>query len=353
MERIEKLKGKLTKASVDAFLVSDMINLRFLSGFTGSAGSLLITPDEAIIFTDSRYTEQAAQESPGFTIIQTLIETDVIKQTMASLGINTIAFEKDHVTYVIWEKFLKNFKDLNLIGVSGWVEELREIKSETEIECIAKAQEIAQSAFKEVLSSIRAGVKEIDLALELEFKMRKSGSEGVAFPFIVVSGERSSLPHGRPTDKKLKPGEFVTFDFGARYNGYCSDMTRTVVVGPVSDKHRKIYETVLKAQLASLSAVKPGVVGKQVDYAGRKVIEDAGYGKYFGHGMGHGVGLNVHERPSVGRASEDVLRPGMVVTVEPGIYIPGFGGVRIEDLVVVTEDGNRNLTVSEKQLIVV
>jgi len=183
--------------------------------------------------------------------------------------------------------------------------------------------------------------------------MRKMGSEGVAFPFIVVSGPRSSLPHGQPSTRKLEPGDFVTFDFGARFQGYCSDMTRTIVIGPLDEKHKEIYEVVLAAQLTALDVIGPGVIGKEVDLAGRKVIEEAGYGEYFGHGIGHGVGLNVHERPSVGRTSEDILEPGMVITVEPGIYIEGFGGVRIEDMVVVTEEGMRNLTASRKELIVV
>jgi len=353
MGTLEKLRLKMSQVPVDAFLVSNMQNWRFVSGFTGDAGTLLITRDEAIIFTDSRYTEQAEQEAPDYTVIKTVVEKNVLKETIDKIRISRIAFEKDYVTYSRWEKLKETLSGQELIGVSGWVEELRAVKSEEEAGYIARAQGIADEAFSRLLPLVKAGASEMDLALELEFTIRKLGSEGIAFPFIVVSGARSSLPHGVPTSKKLEPGDFVTFDFGARCNGYCSDMTRTVVVGHASDKHREIYDLVLRAQLAALEVIKPGVMAREVDLAGRRVIEEAGYGEYFGHGIGHGVGLNVHERPSVGKTSEDVLQPGMIITVEPGIYIPGFGGVRIEDLVLVTEDGKNNLTASEKQLIVV
>lgn len=353
MLHMEAIREKMEEASVDAFMISKPQNWRFISGFTGDSGVLLLTGKQMIIFTDSRYTEQARQEAPDFEIIKTIVEKDVLKDSVAELGITTIAFEKDDITYAGWEKLRERFSGQELKGVSGWVEELRAIKTLEEIENIQQAQDMADKAFAQLVPRVKAGVREIDLALELEFAIRKMGSDGVAFPFIVVSGERSSLPHGVPTGKKLQPGDFVTFDFGARCNGYCSDMTRTVVVGPVTDRHREIYDTVLQAQLAALDVIRPGVMAKEVDLAGRKVIEDAGYGDYFGHGIGHGVGLNIHERPSVGKTSVAVLKPGMVITVEPGIYIPRFGGVRIEDMVLVTEDGKRNLTASEKELIVV
>lgn len=353
MLRIEAIREKMKAASADAFMVSKPQNWRFISGFTGDSGVLLITGEQMIIFTDSRYIEQARQEALDFEVIKTVVEKDVVKDTVAELKIGTIAFEKHDITYAGWEKLKERFSGQELLGVSGWVEELRAVKTSEEIENIRQAQEMADKAFAQLLPYVKAGTREIDLALELEFTIRKMGSQGVAFPFIVVSGERSSLPHGVPTDRKLEPGDFVTFDFGARCNGYCSDMTRTAAVGPVTDKHREIYDTVLKAQLAALDVIRPGIVAKEVDLAGRRVIEEAGYGDYFGHGIGHGVGLNVHERPSVGKTSETVLQPGMVITVEPGIYIPGFGGVRIEDLVLVTEGGKSNLTASEKQLIVV
>ena len=353
MAYVEKLRERMEEASVDALMVGDPLNWRFLSGFTGDAGTLLITASERMVFTDSRYTEQAKTEAPDWTVVKTLVERDVLKEVVADLGVKAIAFEKDYLTYAAWERLRDRFAGLDLLGVSGWIEELRAVKSKEEIERIQEAQKVTDKAFEWLLPSIKEGVREIDLALKLEFKMRRLGSEGVAFPFIVVSGERSSLPHGAPSEKELTKGDFVTLDFGARCGGYCSDMTRTLVVGPASDRHRKMYDAVLKAQVTALETVKPGILAKTVDLAGRKVLEDAGYGEYFGHGIGHGVGLNVHERPSVGKRSDALLEPGMVITIEPGIYIPGFGGVRIEDLVLVTEKGRKNLTESPKQLIVV
>jgi Xaa-Pro aminopeptidase len=350
---IYELRAKMDEISADGFLISKPENWRYVSGFTGDSGVLLITATDGFLFTDSRYTEQARNEAPGFTVVKTVLEEDVLKNTVNDLGIKRLAFEKHYITYAGWETLRDKFEEQELVGVSNWVEDLRMIKRKEEVGYISKAQQIAEKGFELLMPSIKVGVSEIELALELEFSMRRMGSEGVAFPFIVVSGSRSSLPHGQPTSKKLEPGDFVTFDFGARFNGYCSDMTRTVVVGPIDDKHKEIYDTVLNAQLAALDVIGPGIVAKEVDLAGRKVIEEAGYGEYFGHGIGHGVGLNVHERPSVGRTSEDVLEPGAVITVEPGIYIEGFGGVRIEDMVLVTEDGKRNLTACEKELIVV
>ncbi|HOQ02317.1 MAG TPA: Xaa-Pro peptidase family protein [Bacillota bacterium] len=350
---LEKLRTKLVEDSVDGLLISKPENWRYVSGFTGDSGVLLITAEHSFLFTDSRYTEQARSEAPDFTVVKTVIEEDVVKNTVNELGLKRIGFEKDYVTYAMWERLRDRFEKQELVGISGWVEELRMIKTSEEVEYISRAQKIAENAFERLLPLIKVGTSEIDLALELEFTMRKMGSEGVAFPFIVVSGPRSSLPHGQPSTRKLEPGDFVTFDFGARFQGYCSDMTRTIVIGPLDEKHKEIYEVVLAAQLTALDVIGPGVLGKEVDLAGRKVIEEAGYGEYFGHGIGHGVGLNVHERPSVGRTSEDILEPGMVITVEPGIYIEGFGGVRIEDMVVVTEEGMRNLTASRKELIVV
>jgi len=349
--RLKKIREKMANIQVDAFLVSKPENWRYISGFTGDSGTLLISQKESILFTDSRYAEQAQKETEGFTVIETSLGEDIVKKTVMMLGLKRIAFEKDHVSYSGWEKLKERFCEQELVGVGGWVEELRMKKTPEEIRCIRKAQEIADQAFALLTHAVKPGATERDLALELEFTMRRMGSDGVAFPVIAVSGPRSSLPHGQPSTKKLNPGEFVTFDFGARYGGYCSDTTRTFVLEPLDKKHEEIYNIVLQAQLAALAAVKPGAPAKEVDLVGRKIIEEAGYGKYFGHGIGHGVGLNVHEGPRVNQKSEDILEPGMVITVEPGIYIPGFGGVRIEDLVLVTEDGKEVLSSSPKDLV--
>ena len=350
---LRKLREKMASSGVDGFLVSSFLNWRYVSGFRGDAGALLITEEDAYLFTDSRYIEEAEREAVGFTVKMTTVETDEIKATVQARGIKRLAFEKEHVTYSTWERFKERFEGVELVGVSGWVEDLRMVKTPEEIACIEKAQAIADDAFRLLVDTIRLGAREIDLAMELEFTMRKMGSEGVAFPIIAVAGQRSSLPHGVPTQNALKDGDFVTFDFGGKYQGYCSDETRTLIAGHADERHREIYNVVLEAQMAGLEAVKPGAMGKEVDAAGRKVIEDAGYGQYFGHGIGHGVGLAVHEGPSAGKKSETVLQPGMVVTVEPGVYIPGFGGCRIEDLVLVTETGHRVLSASPKELTVV
>mgnify|MGYP000880853807 CR=1 FL=1 len=352
-EKLAKIRGKMAGEGVDAFLITTYLNWRYLTGFKGDAGQILVTENSSYVFTDSRYTEQAESEAPDFKVVQTSLDSDLLKETLKKEGVRSLAFEKDQVTYANYERMTERFEGVTLKGISGWVEDLRMRKTPEEIALIAKAQEIADEAFSLVTRSVRVGATERELAMELEFTMKRLGAESLAFPLIVVSGARSSLPHGQPTDNKVSPGDFLTFDFGARYEGYCSDETRTFVIGHLDKRHEEIYKIVLEAQLAGLEAAKPGVPGKAVDAAARKVIEDAGYGEYFGHGTGHGVGLAVHEGPSAGKKGETILEPGMVITVEPGIYIPGFGGCRIEDLVVITENGKEILSGSPKELTVI
>jgi len=352
-EKLAKIRGKMAGEGVDAFLITTYLNWRYLTGFKGDAGQILVTENSSYVFTDSRYTEQAESEAPDFKVVQTSLDSDLLKETLKKEGVRSLAFEKDQVTYANYERMTERFEGVTLKGISGWVEDLRMRKTPEEIALIAKAQEIADEAFSLVTRSVRVGATERELAMELEFTMKRLGAESLAFPLIVVSGARSSLPHGQPTDNKVSPGDFLTFDFGARYEGYCSDETRTFVIGHLDKRHEEIYKIVLEAQLAGLEAAKPGVPGKAVDAAARKVIENAGYGEYFGHGTGHGVGLAVHEGPSAGKKGETILEPGMVITVEPGIYIPGFGGCRIEDLVVITENGKEILSGSPKELTVI
>ncbi len=351
-ERLGRVRERLAQESLDGFLVTNYVNWRYLSGFKGDAGSLLITGTDAIILTDSRYTEQAEKEAPEFSVVKTSTDDDALKKALLEKGVWRLGFEKDYVSYSNWEKLKDRLEGVELKGLSGIVEKLRMVKTPDEIAKIAKAQEIADQAFGLLTGAIRIGATELELATEFEFTMRKMGSEGVAFSLIVVSGERSSLPHGVPTTKALEDGDFVTFDFGATHDGYRSDETRTFVMGHLDARHEEIYNVVLRAQVAAVDKVGPGVPAKEIDLTGRRIIEEAGYGEYFGHGIGHGVGLNVHEGPSASRKSEDMLAPGMIITVEPGRYIPGFGGVRIEDLVLVTEDGNRVLSASPKELTV-
>lgn len=352
MSKLEKLRAGLQAAGIDALLVTRPENRVYISGFKGSSAFIVVGMTGAYLLTDFRYVEQAKEQAPEFDVIQHTTPWSItLSEVLSSAGIKRLGFEKDYLTYGVYEE-LSGKLSTELVPVSGLVEKLRMTKAEDELQSMQKATQIAEAAFAEILPEIRVGKSELEIAFLLEMTMRKLGSERNAFPIISASGPRSCLPHGAPTERALQAGDFITLDFGAVVNGYCSDMTRTVILGEPGAKQREIYEIVLKAQLAAQEAVKPGVRGMDVDKAARDIISAAGYGEYFGHGLGHGVGLQVHEGPGAGSRSENVLEPGMVVTVEPGIYLPEWGGVRIEDMVVVTEDGYRNFNHSSKELIV-
>ncbi|HZG60474.1 MAG TPA: Xaa-Pro peptidase family protein [Anoxybacillus sp.] len=352
MEKLEKLRSCFAELGIDGMLITNSYNRRYMTGFTGTAGVALVGQTKAVFITDFRYVEQAAKQVQGYEIIQHtgLIIDEVAKQA-AALGIKKLGFEQDDLSYATFKAYEKAV-DAKLIPVSGVVEKLRLIKSDSEIKILKEAAEIADAAFKHILDFIRPGIKEIDVANELEFFMRKNGATSSSFDIIVASGYRSALPHGVATDKVIEKGEFVTLDFGAYYKGYCSDITRTIAVGEVSDELKKIYEIVLEAQLRGMAGIKPGMTGREADALTRDYITEQGYGEYFGHSTGHGLGMEVHEGPALSVRSDTVLEPGMVVTVEPGIYIAGLGGVRIEDDTVVTKDGNQSLTHSPKDLII-
>ncbi len=353
-KRTERLVESLKKEDLPAMLVTDAKNRRYLSGFTGSAGACLVTQDEAYFMTDFRYTEQAAEEAPDFEVVtyeKGLL--DELAGILDELDVNKVGFEASCVTYQRYSKFTEEIDNVEWEPTTELVEQLRQIKDDDELNRIRRAAEIADEAFDEILPSVRPGRKESEVALDFEFCMRRLGAEGLSFPMITASGVRSSMPHGRASDKVIGEGEFVTFDYGATYSGYCSDATRTIITGEPTDKQREVYETVLKAQKAAVDSIKPGMTGREVDSVARDIIEDAGYGDNFGHGLGHGLGLAVHEGPSLSQKRGDTeLKPGMVVTVEPGIYIAEWGGVRIEDLIVVTEEGVRILTSPTKELVV-
>jgi Xaa-Pro aminopeptidase len=352
MEKLEKLRSRFAELGIDGMLITNSYNRRYMTGFTGTAGVALVGQTKAVFITDFRYVEQAAKQVQGYEIIQHtgLIIDEVAKQA-AAFGIKKLGFEQDDLSYATFKAYEKAV-DAELIPVSGVVEKLRLIKSDSEIKILKEAAEIADAAFKHILDFIRPGIREIDVANELEFFMRKNGATSSSFDIIVASGYRSALPHGVATDKVIEKGEFVTLDFGAYYKGYCSDITRTIAVGEVSDELKKIYEIVLEAQLRGMAGIKPGMTGREADALTRGYITEQGYGEYFGHSTGHGLGMEVHEGPALSVRSDTVLEPGMVVTVEPGIYIAGLGGVRIEDDTVVTKDGNQSLTHSPKDLII-
>lgn len=339
---------------VQGLLVTRPENRFYLTGFTGSAGYVLITGRHARLLTDFRYTEQASLQAPGFEIIRHGAPWfRAFGEQVSELGLERLGFEAEHVSVADLESLREAAPGLDLVGLRGTVEELRLVKDETEIALIERAVTCSDEAFRKVLASgvLRPGVREFEVAAEIEHHMRLGGASRAAFDTIVASGPRSSLPHGRASGRVLSAGDLVTMDFGAVVDGYCSDITRTVVIGAADPEQRRVYDLVLRAQLAGLRAVAPGAGGREVDEAARAVIRDGGHGEHFGHGLGHGVGIAVHEGPRLSPVSESVLRAGMVTSVEPGVYLTGWGGVRIEDLVVVTASGCRVLTRSPKELI--
>jgi Xaa-Pro aminopeptidase len=352
MEKLIKLRSNFSAKGIDALLITSPFNRRYVTNFTGSAGVVLLTSEEALFITDFRYVEQAEKQCAGFTIIQhgaSIVEE--IAQQIKKYGVQKLGFEQEHLTYSIFTSY-KNAIEAELIPTSGLVEKLRLIKTEAEIKILKEAADIADAAFKHILDFIRPSITELDVANELEFFMRKAGATSSSFDIIVASGYRSALPHGVASDKLIEKGDFITLDFGAYHKGYVSDITRTVSVGEPDPKLKQIYEIVLEAQMKGVEGIKPGMTGKEADALTRDYITEKGYGEYFGHSTGHGIGLEVHEGPALSVRSDVILEPGMIVTVEPGIYIPGLGGVRIEDDTLITKDHNETLTHSTKELII-
>jgi len=348
--RVDKLKDYIYKKDLDGVLIQNPFNRRYLSGFTGSFGFVVITKDKNIFVTDFRYIEQASNQCIDYDIVKHT-DNNTIYDIINKLEIKRLGFEEEFITYQQYKELNNRLNSIQLVELEGIINKHRRIKSEDEIIQIRRAAEIADKTFAHICEILKPGVSEEEISLEIEYFMKKQGASGTSFDSIVASGIRSSLPHGRATDKIIEEGDFVTLDFGCIYNGYCSDMTRTIVIGKASEKQREIYDIVLKAQTEALKYIKPGIMGFEVDKVARNIIKEKGYGDYFGHGLGHGVGMEVHEEPRLSPLGKDPLESSMVVTDEPGIYIPDFGGVRIEDLVVVTEDGCEILSKSPKELI--
>lgn len=350
--KLAKLRQALLDNGVDALLITNGYNRRYMTGFTGTAGVAIVSQNDAVFITDFRYTEQAAAQITDFRIVQHkgTIYDEVGKQ-VAALGIKTLGFEKDALNYGTYEVY-KNAVNADFVPLSGLIEKIRLIKTPEEINIIKVACEIADNAFTHILDFIKPGKTELDVSNELEFFMRKQGATSSSFDIIVASGLRSALPHGVATDKIIEQGDFVTLDFGAYYNGYISDITRTIAVGQPSEKLEEMYNVVLASQLLALEKVGPGMTGIEADAIARDYLTSQGYGEAFGHSTGHGIGLEVHEGPGLAVRSETVLVPNMAVTIEPGVYLPGIGGVRIEDDILITETGNEVLTHSTKQLII-
>ncbi|MCL6449715.1 MAG: Xaa-Pro peptidase family protein [Acetobacteraceae bacterium] len=343
-ERLAAVRGKLGELSLDAFLVLGAENRRYLSGFTGSAGGLIITPDRAFLATDYRYLEQVQTEAPGFTVLKWKNRPGEVLAQALGPGPHRLGFEKEILTCGEFERIKAAAAEVELVPVEGLVENLRAVKDADELGAIREAAALVVSVWERVPALLREGRGEAEAALDLEFELRRAGSEEAPFQIILASGPQAALPHARPGGRRLARGDVVILDVGAVRRGYASDFTRTLVVGPAESRHRELHQIVVQARDAAVAKVAPGVKAAEVDRAAREVIAAAGYGEAFGHGLGHGVGLAVHEAPRLTAESADVLAAGMVVTIEPGLYIPGWGGVRVEDMVLVTPDGCEVLT---------
>ncbi len=352
MMNTEKIQAKLKEAGLDAIILFSDENTRYASAFHFSDGAVVVTRKKSWLLTDSRYIEAANNEAKCDEIIQFGGEKPLTEWVRTALeGCEKIGCEEDRLAHGQWQRW-EQIIGKKLIPAQKIMDSLRSQKELWEVECITAAQRIAESALDEVLGLIRPGMREREIAAELTYRMMLLGGEGNSFEPITVTGAKTSMPHGVPGDEIVKEGDFITMDFGCLKNGYCSDMTRTVAVGYATEEMKKVYNTVLEAQLAGIAIARPGVSGREIHMAAAKVIADAGYGQYFGHGFGHSLGLLVHESPSANPNNTEPMPEGAVISAEPGIYIPGKFGVRIEDMLYLKGDGNINLTKAAKELII-
>lgn len=350
--RVAAARELLERFEIDAILVSDLKDVRYLTGFSGSEGLLLVSAAEVTLLVDSRYTVQAKNETTGCTVVEFREKQTALETIVSGQGVTTLGIQAERVTVSFYNELRKHLPAVRIVQMGADLALLRVVKDPREIACLDNVAGIASEALLDILQTIKPGDTEKDIALRLEFAMRMAGADDKSFDSIVASGERGALPHGKATGKSIAHGEMITIDFGALLDGYNSDETVTVAFGDPDETQRKIYQIVKDAHDKAIDAVRPGARFKDLDSVARGHISQKGYGDYFGHGLGHGVGLDVHEKPVVSFRSEDVVREGMVFTIEPGIYIPGWGGVRIEDLVVATPDGCRLLSRIPKDLMI-
>lgn len=345
--RTEKLMNGLSDN--EAVLISGFPNIFYYSGFTSEDAYLLISNNAAYLITDSRYIIQAHEQAKDFEILNI---AEGFEKVFSKVTADYIGYEEKRMTVREFQKLrMKLARNQNFVGKQSFIDKQRRIKSEEEIKKIAEAERIGDCAFEYILKKIKPGVSEREISLELEFFMKRNGASALSFETIVASGKRSAMPHGVASKKIIEAGDFVTLDYGCVFEGYCSDMTRTVVIGKANEKQREIYDVVYTAQLSAIDAIKEGVLCCDIDRTARDIISKAGYGDNFGHGLGHSVGIEIHENPSFSPSCGDELKNGHVITVEPGIYVEGFGGVRIEDLIAVKDGKPFNLTHSPKELI--
>ena len=354
MKNLDKFLSLLT-GEVDGLLLTSRYSRHYGAEFDIAEGVAIVTKAGCRYFTDSRYIESAQNGIQGFEVLEMNRENNYIKRlndAIVDFGVSKLGFEEEYLTVAEFKHYEKNLK-AELVPYNKEINGFRGVKEAWEIERMRKAQNITDKAFSEVLGRIKVGMTELELQAELIYCLYKNGGDGLAFDPIVVSGPNTSLPHGVAGDRKIQEGDFVTMDFGAMYQGYCSDMTRTVAVGYATEEMKQVYDTVLKAQLAAIAVTKAGVPGKDIDAAARNVIKEAGYGPYFGHGYGHSLGLEIHEAPNPSPANDQPMPLGAVASAEPGIYLPGKFGVRIEDVTIYLENGCEDITHSPKNLIIV
>lgn len=348
-ERRNRLRNLMSQMSVDAYLITNRFNIYYLSGYTGDDGVVLVTEQSAYIITDSRFEEQIKTENPDIDAIITRDYLGEALNVVAKENCVALAFEST-LDYESFD-YLDENASSDVVALTKVIEKMRAVKDEDEISTIRKACQLSRKGYEHILTKVHAGVTEKEMALELDYYLRKNGAAEASFETIFASGDRTALPHATYSNKKIAEGELVTCDFGYYFNHYTSDITRTFVVGKASDEMRKIYDIVRVAKEKTIEAIKAGISSKELDEIGRGYIKEKGYGEYFTHGMGHGIGLDIHELPNISYSYPDVLEAGEIVTIEPGIYIPGLGGVRIEDDILVTEKGYENLTDFKQDLI--
>ncbi|MDO8587886.1 MAG: Xaa-Pro peptidase family protein [Armatimonadota bacterium] len=349
--RLARLRSKLAEKRLDVVLVTNMDNVRYLTGFTGSTATAIVSKSDAVLLVDSRYTLQASEQCRRFQVRE--YKDSVLPAAacvVKEMKTRRLAFEADHMSYADHRK-LRTLLSVRYYGALRFVDDLRLVKDSQEVAAIRQAVAISDKCFEDVIGRIKPGMSERELAIDMDFCMRRHGADKPAFDTIVAAGPHAAFPHAQPSDRILEAGQLVKMDFGAEYGQYPSDLTRTVCLGKADAKQREVYNTVLQAQLKAIDVVRPGAAGKDVDAVARDHIAAAGYGEYFGHGLGHSLGRGVHDGPGFSRTSTIILEPGMVMTVEPGIYIPDWGGVRIEDDVLVTESGCEILTGATKELL--
>src|SRR4030095_2402621 len=353
MSRIEKIKAILDELNLDAFYITHIPNIRYITGFSGSSAFVIITKNKDYFLTDFRYKEQSAKQVKGFEIVVNYLASEEMTKIFESEGIKTAGFESTHLTVQQLENLKKPLPAVKFIPVAERIEQLTMVKTPEEIEKLKKAAEITDKTFTKLLELIKPGMKERDVSAEISYWHKKFGADNNSFEPIVASGKRGCLPHGIASDKVIESGEMVTLDFGCIYDGFCSDLTRTISVGEPSEEMKKIYGIVLESQLKAISAAKTGITTKELDSTARDFINEKGYGDKFGHGLGHGLGIEVHEMPSVSQRMDMKIPEGCVVTIEPGIYIENLGGVRIEDDVLIKNGGVVILNKSPKELIII